>query len=295
MNQYVISPAAPVFATVTITNENGDRVNVNPHQLQTCRSVHLMKLLHAVQNEQSPSIQVNYENLVALQSAIQFCEGCTTRAPTETWLPVLQTAIYFNFTNFDLRHTVQMVLCSLARTIHASLLNHVIFCKCPYGTKARDFCLQYALPVCKHNFHQMPSQHITPEVLELIADKDDLCLTSESQLAEAIVAADCPHLLQHVRLGTDGQPLSSLPLRTGFSVSCETRHLEYNGVHVEVYWQGYFFDIHTFLTDGFQHKIAVPLTCISSSQDHPAQLYTQESSHSITLHALDVPTQVWMY
>ena len=141
----------------------------------------------------------------------------------------------------------------------------------------------------------MPSQHITREVLELIADKDDLCLTSESQLAEAIICADCPHLSQHVRLDTDGEPLSSLPRRTGFSVSCDEKHLEYNGVRVEVDWQGFFFVIHTFLTDGFHHKLAVPLTCVSSRQDQSAQVYTQDSSHSVTVHALDVPTQVWIY
>ncbi len=295
MSNFAISPAAPVFASLTITNDNRERVTVNPHQLQSCGSAHLMKLLHAVQNERSPSIQVSYENLVALRDAIHFCDGSTPRGPTETWLPVLQTAIYFNFTNLDLDHTIQLVLYSLSKTIHASLLHYVICCKCPYGTKARDCCLQYAVPVCKHNFYQMPSQHITPEVLELIADKDDLCLTSESQLAEAIISADCPHLLQHVRIDTDGQPLSSLPRRTGFAVSCDRKHLEYNGVRVEVDWQGFFFVIHTFLTDGFHHKLPVPLTCVSWRQDQPARLYTQESSHSVILHTLDVPTQLWLY
>ena len=128
MSHFAISLAAPVFASLTITNDNGERVTVNPHQIQICGSAHLMKLLHAVQNERSPSIHVSYENLGALREAIHFCDGYTTRAATETWLPVLQTAIYFNFTNFDFEshHKNGLVLLVTDDSCQSSPLCHLL-------------------------------------------------------------------------------------------------------------------------------------------------------------------------
>lgn len=296
MEKYAISPAAPLFATLTLTNDEGHQVKVNPHQLQICGSAHLNKLIHAVQHEDSACIKVKYVDLEALRDAVHYCDLYTASSSLENMLSVMQSAIYFNFTNLDVSHTLQSVLHHLSRKIHASLLHYVICCKSPYGLSAYDFGLKYALPVCKHNFYQMPSQHMTAEVLTMIADQDDLCLASESQLAEAMVSAECTHLLKHVRLDTNRQPLSSLPSRTGFSVSAATKIVQYNGLHVEVDWQGFFFVIETYLTNGFGRYRATECTCVCSSrQDKPAHIYREQSSHSIAIHALVDPIRIWMF
>ncbi len=152
MQSLNIESTASVFATLTLSNDNGDEVKVNPTHMQNCRSAYLIQQLQAVQNEDYPRIKVNYDNMVALRDAIHSCAINTRGASPEDLLPMLQTAIFFNFTNFEVSHTLQQTLYTLSKTIHASLLHHVICCKSPHGTNARDFCLRYALPVCKHNF-----------------------------------------------------------------------------------------------------------------------------------------------
>ena len=186
MDKYAISPAAPLFATLTVTNDKGDNVKVNPRQLQICGSSHLNQLLHEVKDKENARVRVKYDDLQALRDAVHYGDLCTASSTLETMLSVLQSSIYFNFTNLDASHTIRSVLWNLSKVIHASLLYHVICCKTPFGLEARNFCLKYALPVCKHNFYQMPPDHMTTEVLTMIADQDDLCLTSESQLADAI-------------------------------------------------------------------------------------------------------------